>query len=89
MCVLSTYPYSGVRTRGQLALLSCCRRYHDAAAAALPRLIAVLHDTRTADPGVYLFVCVCVRACVRACVHACVRACVRVRVRVCVCMHKS
>ena len=48
---LSTYPYSGVRARGQLALLSCCRRYQGAVASALPRLIGILGDSDTAAPG--------------------------------------
>mmetsp|Transcript_88473 Transcript_88473/g.235374 ORF Transcript_88473/g.235374 Transcript_88473/m.235374 type:complete len:2151 (+) Transcript_88473:23-6475(+) len=48
---LSIYPYSSVRSRANLALLSACRRYQGAAATALPRLLHVLHDKHTADAG--------------------------------------
>jgi hypothetical protein len=48
---LSVNEHSGVRSRGQLALLSFCRRYSKACASALPRLITILADKDVEAPG--------------------------------------
>uniref|UniRef100_A0A7S4KNJ3 Proteasome activator complex subunit 4 C-terminal domain-containing protein n=1 Tax=Guillardia theta TaxID=55529 RepID=A0A7S4KNJ3_GUITH len=49
--LLSTNEHSGVRGRGQLALLSCCRRYRNACAYSLPRLISLLEDKNVDAAG--------------------------------------
>ena len=48
---LSVNEHSGVRSRGQLALLSFCRRYKGSCASALPKLISILADKDVEAPG--------------------------------------
>jgi hypothetical protein len=48
---MSTYAFAGVRTQGQLGLLSCLRRYDGACAFSLPRLVAILQDKDSGSPG--------------------------------------
>lgn len=49
---MSTYAFSGVRKNGQLALLSCLRRYDGACAFSLPRLVALIKDKGNSEsPG--------------------------------------
>lgn len=42
--LLALNAHSTVRQRGQLALLSCCRRYVGSVASSLPMLISILED---------------------------------------------
>ena len=48
---LAVNEHSDVRGRGQLALLSICRRYSGACAAVLPRLIEILADKKVEAAG--------------------------------------
>jgi len=48
---LSVNEHSGVRSRGQLTLLSFCRRYSGACATALPKLITILSDKNVEAAG--------------------------------------
>ena len=48
---LSVNEHSGVRARGQLALLSFCRRYRGSCGSALPKLITILEDKDIDEPG--------------------------------------
>ncbi len=48
---LAVNEHSGVRARGQLALLSFCRRYEGSCASALPKLITILADKDVEAPG--------------------------------------
>jgi hypothetical protein len=48
---LSVNEHSGVRSRGQLALLSYCRRYRGSCSFTLPKLITILEDKDIEEPG--------------------------------------